>query len=93
MAHTPTDERCNDDVSCSDLEKYKDKLLEHEQSLRPHPHHGHQGEVVDQHGHSHTASKVFCLVNSNHKHQEHTIKGTAQLNVILGDILLLQLSN
>ena len=47
----------------------------------------HMDEVVDQHWHNHTASKVFSPVNSNHKYQQHANEGTTQLDVVLGDIL------
>ena len=46
---TPADKRHSNNVACGVLAKHNDKFLEHEQGLRPHPHHSHQSEVVDQH--------------------------------------------
>ena len=68
---TPTDKRDNDDVASGDVDKDNDQLLEHEQSLCPHPHDSHQSEVVDEHRDCHTALKHFSPIDAHRKHHQH----------------------
>lgn len=85
---TPADHRHNDKVAFCDSDKDNNQFLEHEHSLRSHPHHSGQSEVVDEQGDSNAALTGRSLSDTHKKYNEHAEHGDAELDMELGGISL-----